>query len=104
MGQSSVPILLGSLTVNCPVLVTKNLTQPCLLGADFLNEQRCLIDLNEKVLKIGKERVPLAPDGGHVPVTCHVAAVETSTIPSKHQMQVPVYVLDGKLQHLEQLV
>ena len=54
-----------------------------------------------KVLKIGKERVPLAPDGGHIPVTCHVAAIETSTIPGKHQMQVPVYALDGKLQQLE---
>ena len=83
------------------MLVTTNLTQPCLLGADFINEQKCPIDLNEKVLKIGKEQVPLTQNGGHVQVSCHVAAVQTLRIPGKHQMQVPVYTSDKKLKHLE---
>ena len=58
LGQA-VCISVGSVTVNYPVLVTSNLTQPCLLGADFLNEQQCLVNLYGRVLKIGKDEVPL---------------------------------------------
>ena len=51
LGQANVCISVGSVTVNYPVLVTSNLTQPCLLGADFLNEQQCLVDLYRKSFK-----------------------------------------------------
>ena len=98
LGQANVCISVGSVTVNYPVLVTSNLTQPCLLGADFLNEQQCLVDLYGRVLKIGKDEVPLLSTAdSSTSVICHLAARETLTIPGEHQIQLPVYSLDKSL-------
>ena len=98
LGQANVCISVGSVTVNYPVLVTSNLTQPCLLGADFLNEQQCLVDLYGRVLKIGKDEVPLLSTADSLTsVICHLAARETLTIPGEHQIQLPVYSLDKSL-------
>ena len=98
MGQANVCISVGSVTVNYPIPVTSNLTQPCLLGADFLNEQQCLVDLYGRVLKIGKDEVPLLSTAdSSTSVICHVAAYETLMILGEHQIQLPVYSLDKSL-------
>ena len=52
----------------------------------------------ERVLKIGKDEVPLLSTAdSSTSVICHLAAHETLTIPGEHQIQLPVYSLDKSL-------
>ncbi len=44
-GQCNVPFQVGDCQVSYPALVAKNVTQECLLGADFLEHCNCVIDL-----------------------------------------------------------
>ena len=61
LGQADVPISLGTTTVSFPVIVTSTLTQPCLLGADFLQHQGCVIDLQDRTLGIQGETIHMLP-------------------------------------------
>ena len=53
-GQTVIATTLGKFTVDHPVLVVRDLTQSCLLGADFLQKYHCVIDLQEKNIDSGR--------------------------------------------------
>ena len=45
LGEATVSEQIGKTCVQHPVLVADNLMQECLLGADFLTKQGCVVDL-----------------------------------------------------------
>ena len=45
VGQVEVSITIGGVTRRHMVLVTKHLTQECILGVDFLTKHACVVDL-----------------------------------------------------------
>ena len=97
VGRADVPISLGKTTVHFPVLVTSTLTQPCLLGADFLQNQGCVINLQDQTLDINGELIHMLPQTSSAAssfATCHVTIAETIIIPGLHQMQVAARVVD----------
>ena len=59
MGQVDVSLSIGNFTCMLLVLVTEELTQPCVLGADFLTEMGCVVHMRRRHLVLGKEIIPL---------------------------------------------
>ena len=47
LGRTEIAIEVTGLKVNFPFLVAEKLTQECVLGADFLKQHKCVIDLGE---------------------------------------------------------
>ena len=58
-GRGEVTLKLGNILTRCPVLIGKNVTQECLLGADFLEQSGCIIDLRGRTLMMGGSYLPL---------------------------------------------
>ena len=50
VGQANVLVSVGGLVRRHCVLVAQNLTQECILGADFLVANDCIIDYHSKTL------------------------------------------------------
>ena len=69
-----------------PVLVVRNVTQKCLLGANFLENFGCTINLCERTLSVGGTSVPLHLRNTQLVSTCHVSCAETTVVPVCHQM------------------
>ena len=90
LGQTKVRLHVGGLQVFYNVLVAKGLTQECLLGADFLSQHGCIVDLRRQVLRAGEQSVSLHSDS--IPQVCLVTLAETAVIPGRHQMCVPVHL------------
>ena len=90
LGQTEMGLHVGGLQVFYNVLVTKGLTQECLLGADFLSQHGCIVDLRRQVLRAGEQSVSLHSDS--IPQVCLVTLAETSLIPGRHQICVPVHL------------
>ena len=61
LGQTEVRLHVGGLQVFYNVLVAKGLTQECLLGADFLSQHGCIVDLRRQVLRAGEQSVSFTP-------------------------------------------
>ena len=55
LGEATVSVPIGKTYVQHPVLVAHNLTQECLLSADFLTNQGCIVDLQQRVITRGEE-------------------------------------------------
>ena len=91
-GRGEVTLKLGNILTRCPVLIAKNVTQECLLGADFLEQSGCIIDLRGRTLMMGGSYLPLHFQAGRKVSTCHVSCAETVSIPGLHQMELPVQV------------
>ncbi len=91
-GQAVLTITLGKFTVDHPVLVVRDLTQSCLLGADFLQKYHCIIDLQEKTLTVGGSLVRFLSVNSFTKGVCHVTCPETIVIPSYSQMQLPMLI------------
>ena len=53
LGQTSVSLKVAGVKVNHPCLVTGELTQESIIGADFLLEDKCIIDLHKQALLAG---------------------------------------------------
>ena len=53
LGQSEVTLGIGGLAEKHLVLVAKRLMQECLLGADFLMQHSCVIDLQKTICLLG---------------------------------------------------
>lgn len=59
LGQVTLSVEIGGLVRLHPILVAKNLTQECILGADFLVAHGCVIDYSTKTLLAGDKLVPV---------------------------------------------
>ena len=79
LGQVVLPLHIGSIHTNCPVLVASQLTQECLIGADFLSKFNCKLDLGAGVLVVVTEAMSMETDGrsrSSVGGVCNVQLIE----------------------------
>ena len=85
---------IGDFNTYHTALIVKSLTQECHLGFDFLKRFGCMVDLKQSILVMA--------DGKSVPLlfsthslnddVCHVSINETTVIPGRHQVHLPVHV------------
>ena len=78
------PIKIGEVTVKHPVLVA-DISEPVILGLDFMREHDCQIDIPMKEFIISMERVPCScrPEG---PVPIKVRLVDHQVVPPRSQV------------------
>ena len=98
VGQVELLIELGGLAKKHMVLVARQLTHDCLLGADFLCQHNCIIDLQHRVLLAGDQTVTMCAsdsnNGGDIQL-CFVSLLETTVIPASCLIRLPVTVHRG---------
>jgi len=91
----------GDISACYPVVVVKNITQECVLGADFLEKFGCIIDLQ------GWTRTTSVPlqfwKTQSASSICHVSCAETTVIPGRHQLEPPARLKPSK-NHAGELV
>ncbi|KAL5517224.1 hypothetical protein EMCRGX_G002728 [Ephydatia muelleri] len=89
-GQVELPLHIGSIHTNFPVLVASQLTQECLFGADFLSQFNCQLDLGAGVLVAGTEALSMETDRkSRSPVgVCDVQLIEHVEVPGSSQMRI----------------
>ncbi len=92
LGTDTVKLQVGGVQLPFPVLVARGITQECLLGADFLMQHGCLVDLRSGELFIGGASVPLQASETREGKTssCHVSFAEDFIVPPLHEVQLPV--------------
>jgi hypothetical protein len=95
-GWSKVSRRVGDVHACYPVLVARDITQECLLGADFLEDFGCIIDLRGRTLWVGETSVPLQFRKSQFASTCHVSCAETTVVPGRHQLELPVQLRRSK--------
>ena len=71
--------------------MTSELTQECIIGVDFLLENKCIIDLHNQALLAGGQTVQFLVNGGSgsSPSVCHVIFPETTVLPGNFEVQLP---------------
>ena len=98
LGQMELVIELGGLVKKHMVLVARQLTHVCLLGAEFLCQHNYIIDLHNRVLLAGDQSVTMCAsdsnNGGDMQL-CFVSMLETIVIPASCRMRLPVTVHSG---------
>ena len=98
-GLSEVNLRVGDICACYPVLVAKNVTQECLLGADFLEKFGCIIDLRGRTLTTRRTSVPIQFRKTQAASSiCHVSCAETTVIPGRHQLELPAQLCPPKNQ------
>eukprot|EP00731_Ephydatia_muelleri_P037376 Em0453g3a len=95
VGQGEVSITIGGVTRRHMVLVTKHLTQECILGVDFLIKHACVVDLRQHTFVIDGKIVQFNHTGVAEDV-CFVSVLETVTVPACCQMYISASALDKK--------
>ena len=98
LGQVELDVVLGGLVKKHMVLVARQLTHDCLLGADFLCQHNCIIDLHNRVLLAGDQSVTMCAsecNNGSQVQLCFVSMSETIVIPASCRMRLPVTVHSG---------
>ncbi len=88
LGRSEVSLTIGGLVVRYPVLIAKNLVQECILGADFLECFKCIVNIDQRILTVSGTAVPMELTRTGSPATCHVVCAETVTVPGRNQMEI----------------
>ena len=79
LGKTSVLLEVGGLRAEFPVLIAKNLTQECILGADFLCHHKCVVDLQRQVLLAGEEPVQLDSPTLQQKPSCDIPRIDYHT-------------------------
>ena len=94
VGQANDLVSVGGLVRWHCVLVAQSLTQECILGADFLVANDCIIDYHSNTLLAGGQLVPIHCREQYQPVnvacTCGVEIMEDICIPKQREMLIPV--------------
>ena len=89
LGQVELPLHIGSIHTNFPFLVASQLTQECLVGADFLSKFNCQLDLGAGVLVVGTEALSMETDKRRPSVgVCNVQLMEHVEVPGSSQMRI----------------
>ena len=87
----------GGLHVDQLLLAARDLTQECLLGADFLCANGCAIDFDARSMSAGGEVVILQFNQlGRWSVMLHVI-MESISIPANCELLVAILMVDGKM-------
>ena len=91
-GEIDLHLQIGTHQGKHKVLVVEQMLQQCLLGTDYLEKQKCLIDLGKRTLTVGKPGNCVPLSFGAQSSTCHVVMGEKVVIPGYHQVRLPVKV------------
>ena len=91
-GEIDLHLQIGTHQGKHKVLVVEQMLQQCLLGTDYLEKQKCLVDLGERTLTVGKPGNCVPLSFGAQSSTCHVVLGEKVVIPGYHQVRLPVRV------------
>ena len=86
-GSGELVLRVGGIVSAYSVLVARNITQECLLGADFLQKHGCIINLQSFSLSAGGKDIPLVQNGCAI---CHVSCLSTTVIPGRFHQLLPV--------------
>ena len=72
--------------------MTSELTQECIIGADFLLENKCIIDLHNRALLAGGQTTQFLVQGSSRSSlsVCHVFFPETTVLPGNSEVQLPL--------------
>ena len=96
-GQVVLNIHVGGLHVDQLFLVARDLTQECLLGADFLCANGCAIDFDARSMSAGGE-VVILQFNQLGPLVCDAAIMESISIPANCEFQlVATLMVVGKM-------
>ena len=77
LGQGKLQLQVVDLHVQFPVFVARELTQECLLGADFLKQHNCVINMREQTLMAGGKQVMCqSQDFPELMSVCHVSFLQ----------------------------
>ncbi|KAF5905694.1 Glyceraldehyde-3-phosphate dehydrogenase [Clarias magur] len=89
LGTLPITIRLGTETFTHTVQVFRNITQPVILGWDFLLTHHAVVDLREGSLKVGnRTSVPLLCATETAPLSCSAVTLGPVLIPALSQMTV----------------
>ncbi|KAJ0068233.1 hypothetical protein NL108_017965 [Boleophthalmus pectinirostris] len=89
LGTLSMNMRLGSEMFTHTVQVVRNVTQPVILGWDFLFAHFAVLDLKEGIFKVGtRARVPLLSATETAPLSCNAITVTPLLVPAMSQMTV----------------
>ncbi len=94
LGTLPMTIRLGSEVFIHTVQVVRNVTQPVMLGWDFLFAHHAVLDLRKGILKIGNcTTVPLLGATETAPLSCNAVTLSPVVDPAMSQMTVSAKVL-----------
>ena len=100
LGKSEAMLTLGDVVTHYQVLIAKDLTQECIIGVDFLECFKCIVDISTETLTVSGRSLPLEITRTSSPSSCHVSCAETTTIPGRHQMEIPAKLSYGQHESL----
>ncbi len=96
LGRVEAKMQVGTLQTTCPALMARVITHECLLGADFLLQHQCVVDLQRQELWVDGRAVTLEAVASPKPSVFHVRFHSNVTVPAWHQMQVQVDLAEAK--------
>ena len=91
LGKEELRLQVGELNVQFPVLIARELTQECILGADFLKKHKCVVNMGDGTLVAGGKPVMCEPkESPELLSVCHVSFSTDAVIPGQCQLHLPV--------------
>ena len=88
-GMVSVPITIGKVTLQHDFMVAEQITAEAILGLDFLEANKCILDLAGGKMHITDKTPSLIPQPSNKEVQCaKVTVTENWTIPPRSEMEV----------------
>ena len=92
LGQTTVSLQVAGVKANYTCLVTSELTQECIIGADFLLENQCIIDSHNPALLAGGQTTQFLVQGSTRSSlsVCRIFFPETTVLPGNSEVQLPL--------------
>ena len=85
-GMVSAPITTGEVTLQHDFIVAEQITAEAILGLDFLETNKCILDLAGGEMQITDKTVPLIPQPSNKEVQCaRITVTENWTIPPRSE-------------------
>ena len=95
-GKGQLQLGIGSLLVPQELWVA-DIHDDCILGLDFLQSHKCLVNLKDGALTIGGEEIPLKKQPATAePTCCKVVLAEHVQLPPRSEMVIPVKMEGAK--------
>ena len=88
--KGQLELSIGNLTAAHEIWVADIIYDECIIGMDFLQKYKCLVDLKEGVLQIENEEILLVRDRSPTaPTCCRVVSESTVTLPPLSEVVIP---------------
>lgn len=92
-GSASVPVAIGKATFNHEFIVANEITAEAILGLDFLEAKRCVLDLAGGKLQIADQTVTLKAKSSQSDTHCaKVTVLKKTVIPPRCEMEVMAHI------------